>query len=146
MSPRQQNQFTGDEATPAPKRILVVDGDRQTRLGVSTQLMAMGFDVVVEEDVTAWVLRIEPKLDRGGISGVLLELPSTALNSVTGLLERIRERYADIPVIVMSGMADIAGLRKAVELGAREYLVKPFDAELLKTKCLRVFRNAEQRS
>ena len=146
MSPRKQTQSTGNELVPVRGRILVVDGDRQSCLGVSTQLKAMGFDVVVEEDVSAWVSRIEPKLDRGGISGVLLELPNTALNSLTGLLERIHERYCDIPVIVMSGMADIARLRKAVELGAREYLVKPFDAELLKTKCLRVFRNAEQRS
>jgi putative two-component system response regulator len=42
------------------------------------------------------------------------------------LLREVQAKYADITVIMMSGEADLATAREAVELGASDFLVKPF--------------------
>jgi DNA-binding NtrC family response regulator len=49
------------------------------------------------------------------------------------------ERFPTVPVIVMSDSLHLAKLRHAMKLGAKEYLVKPFDPELVRRKCLNVF-------
>jgi len=126
-------------------RILVADDDRDTLLSVSDQLAALGFDVVEEESAASALSRIVSEVDHGAISGMLLELKLPWIGGLV-LFEEIRDRYPNIPVIVMSDAANIARLRTAVELGASEYLVKPFDAEILKRKCLQIFRNADQRT
>jgi two-component system nitrogen regulation response regulator GlnG len=51
----------------------------------------------------------------------------------------VKRQHPGIPVIVMSAVSDIQLAREAVNQGAHEYLIKPFDQELLKTKCLRIF-------
>jgi DNA-binding NtrC family response regulator len=52
---------------------------------------------------------------------------------------RLQRQHPGVPVIVMSNVSDIQVARQAVNQGAHEYLLKPFDQELLKTKCLRAF-------
>lgn len=142
MTPRRQTKPATADTPPVRGRILVLDGDRDTVVNVSGQLTALGFDVVLTESTAAWLARIESELNRGVLSGMLVDL---AMPVTRGLakLQIICDRYPQIPVIAMSEARNITGLRKAVDLGAHEYLVKPFDAELLKTKCLGVFRYAK---
>lgn len=52
----------------------------------------------------------------------------------------LRQQHAQIPASVMSDVDDIATIRTAIQLGAQEYPPKPFDHELLKKKCLRLFQ------
>ena len=55
------------------------------------------------------------------------------------ILQEMRDRHSEIPVIVTALSSEIKRLRDAVNLGAKEYLVKPFDAELFARKCRRIF-------
>ena len=144
MSPRQLSSPGGTDVPPVQSRILVVDADRDVLWSVSEQLRELGFDVVTEKTPAAWLSLNEAEQDFGSISGILLELQSPILSGLTALLQVIRDRHSNIPIIVMAEARDIARLRKAVEMGAREYLVKPFDTELLKRKCLQVFRGVAQ--
>ena len=41
---------------------------------------------------------------------------------------------ADIPILIVSGLADAATLNDALQFGAADYLVKPVDMEILKVK------------
>jgi len=121
-----------------------VDADVDVLQSVSDQLRGLGFDVVTEKTSAAWFSRKDAEQDPRSISGILLELQSPILSGLSALLQDIRNRQSNTPIIVMAEAHNIARLRRAVELGAREYLVKPFDAELLKRKCLQVFRGVAQ--
>ena len=84
------------------------------------------FHVRVAPDAPAALLEVEREppsvviLDRGLPSGDGLEL-----------LERLRLTHPDLPVIILTGRADVAGAVRAIQLGAVQYLEKPFDRELL---------------
>ncbi|MBU8914052.1 MAG: sigma-54 dependent transcriptional regulator [Spirochaetales bacterium] len=54
------------------------------------------------------------------------------------ILEELRERKIDTPVVVLTGVNDVALAVKAVKLGAFDYLIKPVDDEYL----LEVLNNA----
>jgi FixJ family two-component response regulator len=47
------------------------------------------------------------------------------------LLAQLREFNTQLPVILMTGYTNLVGSSEAVELGASDYLSKPFDAETL---------------
>jgi DNA-binding response OmpR family regulator len=109
-------------------RILLLAGDEDIGRNVAGRLSALGFEIVARDD------GLEPQ----AISGILLELDDSSPDGLAAF-RTVRDRHAHVPVIVMSDAAKIPLLRRAVELGAQEYLVTPFDEELLKRKCLRVF-------
>jgi CheY-like chemotaxis protein len=49
-----------------------------------------------------------------------------------GLLREVKERRADLPVIMVTAYGDDERRRKAAEFGAREFVTKPVDFTLLK--------------
>lgn len=49
-----------------------------------------------------------------------------------GLLRKVKERHADLPVIMVTAYGDDERRRKAAEFGAREFVTKPVDFDLLK--------------
>lgn len=49
-----------------------------------------------------------------------------------GLLREVKERHADLPVIMVTAYGDDERRRKAAEFGAREFVTKPVDFALLK--------------
>jgi len=49
-----------------------------------------------------------------------------------GLLRRIKEQRADLPVIMVTAYGDDERRRKASEFGAAEFVTKPVDFDLLK--------------
>lgn len=52
---------------------------------------------------------------------------------------------SDIPIIVVSGLADAATLNDALLFGAVDYIVKPVELDLLKNKIERALAAAESR-
>ncbi|MBI4375262.1 MAG: response regulator [Elusimicrobia bacterium] len=54
-------------------------------------------------------------------------------------------KTAEIPILVVSGLADAGTLNDALLFGAVDYVVKPVDIELLKTKIERVLSALEKR-
>ena len=53
---------------------------------------------------------------------------------------RKRPESASIPLIFITGVQDEYLMRRGMELGAREYLVKPFSTEELKDAVRRVLQ------
>jgi FixJ family two-component response regulator len=58
------------------------------------------------------------------------------------LQERIATERCDIPIIFLSGHVDLPAAVKAIKRGALEFLIKPFDSDML----LSTIRNAIKRS
>ena len=126
------------EEKPVRPRLLVVDHHEDNRLIICDRLQAMGFEVVSEDDGISGLRRVAYEARGVPIHGMLLELTMPGLGGMA-VLQEMRDRHLEVPVIVMSDADHLGRLREAIKLGAREYLVKPFDNELLKRKCLRVF-------
>lgn len=63
-------------------------------------------------------------------SCVVLDLRMPELNGIETLL-RLRERRSTVPVIFLTGYGDLAGVVRAMKLGAVDYFEKPVNGELL---------------
>jgi DNA-binding NtrC family response regulator len=125
-------------SSPADRRILIVDDDPQVRAIIGERLQHWGFEAVEADSGHAGLMRIIFDSVRHPIHGVLLDLHMPILGGMA-VLQEMREQHPTIPVIVMSEVNEIHTAREAVKLGAREYVMKPFDHDLLKAKCFRVF-------
>jgi len=106
-------------STPAPK-ILIVDDEPPIRKLLRMGLSSQGYDVLEAPDGKSALelLAKKPAL-------VILDL---GLPDVDGhdLLRRIRHRQESLPVIVLSSRGDEAGKVAALDLGADDYVTKPF--------------------
>ena len=128
----------------APGLVLVVDDHAESRAILTAQLCHLGFQVVEVDSAERCLTLIDGVEDRA-VEGVVLDL-HLAMPDGHNLLSNLRQRHAGIPVIVVSELTDVGRAREAIRLGAQEYLVKPFDLELLRSKCLRVFMRRIQQN
>src|SRR6185312_1033096 len=58
-----------------------------------------------------------------------------------GLLERAKERYPDMPVLMVTAVHDISIALGALRNGAYDYLLKPFEREQLLASARRALEN-----
>ncbi len=125
------------------QKILIIDDEEWLREMVHLALHQQGFDVIEAPDGTV------------GVELARKELPDLILCDVNmekmdgyETLSSLRNEPAtlSIPFILMTGLADNAGMRHGMELGADDYLPKPFtidalyaavDARLKKAQALR---------
>jgi two-component system KDP operon response regulator KdpE len=106
--------------------LLIVDDEPQIRRMLRTSLIAQKFNVAEAGTAAAALKRLETE----SFDLVILDLglPDSSGFSV---LESIR-KTSKIPIIVLSVRSDEAGKVKALELGADDYVTKPFGmAELV---------------
>lgn len=122
------------------RRVLIIDDDKDIRTVLCDRLIALGFDIVQADNGESGLSQLAVHMTRTPIHGILLDLHMPVLSGMA-VLQELRYRHTQIPVIVMSDLDNIASVREAIQLGAQEYLLKPFDYELLKKKCLRLFQN-----
>ena len=110
------------------KKILVIDDEEWLREMIQLALRQRGYDV------------IEAHNGHEGIEKARTELPDLILcdvnmGKVDGYLTlatlRTEAPTAAIPFILMTGLADNAGMRHGMELGADDYLPKPFTTDVL---------------
>ena len=104
----------------APTRILVVDDDPQTLRYVRGALTEAGYAPVVTGDPQ----EVPDLLESERPSLVLLDLLLPGVDGIE-LMERIPE-LSDLPVIFISAYGRDETIARALEMGAVDYIVKPF--------------------
>ncbi len=111
--------------------ILVVDDDRVNRMLLAKALELDGHDVRLAEDGTVGLELLAAQ--RADV--VLLDVVMPGLDGMT-VLQRIRDDDAlrDVPVIMVSALDDFDSVIRCIELGAEDYLSKPFDPVLLRAR------------
>lgn len=105
------------------KTILVVDDDVEIRRLISYILQWQSFNVIEAEDgLEGWQLAIRQKPDL-----ILSDIEMPHMNGYE-LLERLQQDMdaAMIPIIFISGQADVETRNYALQLGAADFLGKPF--------------------
>jgi two-component system, cell cycle response regulator len=115
----------------AAASILVVDDDRINRMVLCRDLEREGHRVTAVEGggEALEALRAEP------FDVVLLDVLMPELDGFETLAEIERdEKLRHVPVIMVSALEDIESVVRCIELGAADYLPKPFDPVLLRAR------------
>ena len=127
----------GRTAAGEPVRILVVDDDPQALRYVRDALSRAGYAPVVTADPEEALRLIET--NRPGLVLLDLMLPGT---DGTELMGRIFS-LADLPVIFLSAYGQDEVIARAFELGASDYVVKPFSPTELAARIKAALRRRE---
>jgi putative nucleotidyltransferase with HDIG domain len=118
-------------------RILVVDDEEPIREIVSSMLNAANYKC----RQAASGLEALAILDSGEEFELMLsDLMMAELDGI-GLLERTKERFPDIPVVMVTAVHDISVALAAIRNGAYDYLLKPFEREQLLATVRRALEN-----
>ncbi|CAO3431351.1 response regulator [Azospirillum doebereinerae] len=122
-----------------PLRVLVVDDEPPIRRFLRTSLSAQGYDIVEAGDgaqALAEMRRRPPDL-------LVLDL---GLPDIDGLeiIRRLRADAASLPIIVLSSRMDEAGKVEALDLGADDYVTKPFGVDELLARIRAAMRHRLQ--
>ena len=120
----------------SPQKILVVDDDVEVGLLLERYLSGQGFLVDIAHDGA----QLRDRLAAGGIDLMLLDLGLPDEDGLS-LLRQFRQSWKG-PVIVISGRGDSVEKIIGLELGADDYVAKPFDLRELLARIRSVLRRA----
>lgn len=104
--------------------VLVVDDEPNMRGVLAEILRTEGFDVVEAEDGQAALDRVMARVP----AAIILDIRMPGLDGIE-VLGKLKEIAPQVPVIMLTGYPDIPTAVKAMRVGARDYLTKPFHAE-----------------
>ncbi|HEV8141715.1 MAG TPA: response regulator [Methylomirabilota bacterium] len=130
--------------TPGPA-LLVVDDNEDNRYTLVQRLRRLGYTNVVTAIDGRGALE---RLGTQDFDLVLLDVMMPQLNGYE-VLERIRadDRLRHVPVIMISAVDQVESVVRCIELGAEDYLPKPFNPVILRarvTTCLEKKRLRDQ--
>lgn len=118
-------------------RILVVDDEEAIREIVSSMLTAAHYKC----SQAGSGLQALALLESGQEFELMLsDLMMADLDGI-GLLERTKERFPDLPVVMVTAVHDISVALAAIRNGAYDYLLKPFEREQLLATVRRALEN-----
>ena len=111
--------------------ILVVDDNEMNRDMLSRRLQRQGYEVAVAEHGE----RALEMMRSDNFDLVLLDIMMPRLNGYQ-VLEQVKadNQLKHIPIIMISAVDDLDSVVKCIELGAEDYLFKPFNPVLLKAR------------
>ncbi len=112
--------------------VLVIDDSRATRAFLRTILRSLGFEVTEAGDGRDGLRRLE-QLGRPDL--VLVDWNMPVMDGITFLRAvRADDRYAGLPLLMVTTEGDVGRISQALEAGASEYVMKPFDREVIREK------------
>jgi putative nucleotidyltransferase with HDIG domain len=118
-------------------RILVVDDEETIREIVSSMLAGAHFQT---RQAASGVEALSILESGDEFDLVLSDLMMAEMDGIA-LLERSKERYPDIPVVMVTAVHDIQVALQALRNGAYDYLLKPFEREQLLATVRRALEN-----
>jgi OmpR family response regulator RpaB len=120
------------------EKILVVDDEASIRRILETRLSMIGYDVVTAadgEEALEVFSREHPDL-------VVLDVMMPKLDGY-GVCQELR-KDSDVPIIMLTALGDVADRITGLELGADDYVVKPFSPKELEARIRSVLRRADR--
>lgn len=122
----------------ATRNVLIIDDEPNMRWVLGKALEQAGYTVAVAEggdEAVAALARVPADL-------VLLDLKLKGEDGLT-VLRRLRERRPDLVVMLLTAYGTVATAVEAMQLGAADFLRKPFDVEEITFKVARALERRE---
>ena len=116
------NKRSREPGAQPDQTVLVIEDDRSLREGLALNLRLRGYEVLTAADG-------EKGMDRAFDTRPDLIVLDIMLPGFSGLeiLEELRGRHQDVPVLILSARGTTGNKVEGLELGADDYLSKPFD-------------------
>lgn len=107
-------------------KILIVEDDRELLGALSDTLEIAGYSVITASDGELALEQLEQNL----VNLVISDIQMPGMDGHR-LLKEVKSRLYDVPVLLMTAYGTIQQAVDAMRDGAVDYLVKPFEAEVL---------------
>src|SRR6202041_2891446 len=120
-----------------PDRILAVDDEEPIREIVASMLGTAGYAC---KQAASGMEALAVLTSGEEFELMLSDLMMADLDGI-GLLERTKEKYPDMPVVMVTAVHDISVALAAIRNGAYDYLLKPFEREQLLATVSRALEN-----
>jgi two-component system, cell cycle response regulator len=144
MSSMQAEGTTYELSSSPTSLLLVVDDNSLNRIMLSRYINKLGYQANLAENGRQALEQLQGK----SFDLVLLDVEMPEMDGYQ-VLEQMRAtpRLRDIPVIMISAVEELESVVRCIELGAQDYLPKPFNPVLLRarlTACLERKRLRDQ--
>jgi two-component system, OmpR family, response regulator MprA len=119
-------------------RILVVDDDRAVREALRRALTLAGYEAPVAQDGEAAIEQVVQEVP----DAVVLDV---GLPGIDGLevCRRVRHLGNRVPILILTARDAVADRIDGLDVGADDYMVKPFDVDELKARLRALLRRAK---
>ena len=120
------------------EKVLVVDDEASIRRILDTRLSMIGYVVITAcdgEEALSIFRKETPNL-------VILDVMMPKLDGY-GVCQEIR-KTSDVPIIMLTALGDVADRITGLELGADDYVIKPFSPKELEARIRSVLKRAEK--
>ncbi|MHB1627053.1 MAG: response regulator [Bacilli bacterium] len=117
------------------ERVLVVDDEESIRTLVEYNLRQAGYDVLVAEDGQTALSIVAQR----GVDLLILDLMLPGLNGLE-LCKRLRQEQSQIPIIMLTARGEEIDRVLGLEMGADDYVTKPFSPRELVARVRAVLR------
>ncbi len=117
------------------ERVLVVDDEESIRTLVEYNLRQAGYDVLVAEDGQTALSIVSQR----GVDLLVLDLMLPGLNGLE-LCKRLRQEQSQIPIIMLTARGEEIDRVLGLEMGADDYVTKPFSPRELVARVRAVLR------
>ena len=126
------------KSTNNKEKVLVVDDEASIRRILDTRLSMIGYVVITAsdgEEALSLFWTENPNL-------VILDVMMPKLDGY-GVCQEIR-KTSDVPIIMLTALGDVADRITGLELGADDYVIKPFSPKELEARIRSVLRRTEK--
>lgn len=121
------------------RRIIIIDDDVLVSTSLRKLLVKLGYDVDCINNVAGNTTEIVSSLNPNMI---LLDIYLSPFSGID-LLKDFKKNLPDIPVIMITGYADVHLAVSALKLGAYDFLLKPIDIDHLNSVLSKAFEQIE---
>ncbi len=110
------------------RRVLCIDDEPMVgqMIEATLEAKAAAIDVTLTHSGAEGLAALKTELP----DAVLLDLGLPDMNGL-GVLERIKATWPELPVIMLTGQADVRTAVQAIQMGAYQFLTKPFNSDEL---------------
>ncbi len=126
-----------------PRDILIIDDEEDIRLLVAGILEDEGYQTAVAANSDAALAALEAS-PLPALLILDIWLQDSTLDGME-LLNLLRRRYPDLPIIMISGHGNIETAVSAIKLGAYDFIEKPFKADRLLLQIIRALEASDLR-